>query len=195
MDARGQRTPCGTSVWPLPHRESPSPFWRRPRKASPSTCAMLRPVQPRTLRTGAACPSRGFESIQRRCEIFENATIPRGTIRSCELVASSTREESSPAGDFVFRSSGLYWRAEAHGDGSAPLGPRNAPMPTSEGLQDGFENGINNGEIITMKSTIDAAGRVVIPKAIRAAVRLEPGTRLLFRVTSRRSIGDRARAA
>ena len=35
-----------------------------------------------------------------------------------------------------------------------------------------------------MKSTIDAAGRVVIPKAIRAAARLEPGTRLLFRVTS-----------
>ncbi|MDE0624234.1 MAG: AbrB/MazE/SpoVT family DNA-binding domain-containing protein [Bryobacterales bacterium] len=35
-----------------------------------------------------------------------------------------------------------------------------------------------------MKSTIDAAGRVVIPKAIRAAARLEPGTRLQFRVTS-----------
>ncbi len=35
-----------------------------------------------------------------------------------------------------------------------------------------------------MKSTIDAAGRVVIPKAIRAAARLEPGTRLRFRVTS-----------
>ena len=35
-----------------------------------------------------------------------------------------------------------------------------------------------------MVSTIDAAGRVVIPKAIRAAARLEPGTRLLFRVTS-----------
>lgn len=35
-----------------------------------------------------------------------------------------------------------------------------------------------------MASTIDAAGRVVIPKAIRAAARLEPGTRLQFRVTS-----------
>lgn len=35
-----------------------------------------------------------------------------------------------------------------------------------------------------MKSTIDAAGRVVIPKPIRAAARLEPGTRLQFRVTS-----------
>ena len=35
-----------------------------------------------------------------------------------------------------------------------------------------------------MKSTIDAAGRVVIPKAIRAAAHLEPGTRLQFRVTS-----------
>lgn len=35
-----------------------------------------------------------------------------------------------------------------------------------------------------MKSTIDAAGRVVIPKAIRTAARLQPGTRLQFRVTS-----------
>ena len=35
-----------------------------------------------------------------------------------------------------------------------------------------------------MKSTIDAAGRVVIPKAIRAAAHLEPGTRLQFRVTA-----------
>lgn len=34
-----------------------------------------------------------------------------------------------------------------------------------------------------MTSTIDAAGRIVIPKAIRAAARLEPGTRLRFRVT------------
>ncbi len=35
-----------------------------------------------------------------------------------------------------------------------------------------------------MASLIDAAGRVVIPKAIRTAARLEPGTRLQFRVTS-----------
>lgn len=35
-----------------------------------------------------------------------------------------------------------------------------------------------------MKSTIDTAGRIVIPKPIRAAARLEPGTRLRFRVTS-----------
>ena len=57
-------------------------------------------------------------------------------------------------------------------------------MPTAEGLQIGFENGTSNGESIAIKSTIDAAGRVVIPKAIRATARLEPGTRLLFRVTS-----------
>ena len=35
-----------------------------------------------------------------------------------------------------------------------------------------------------MTSTIDAAGRVVIPKAIRTAARLEPGTRLQVRMTS-----------
>lgn len=35
-----------------------------------------------------------------------------------------------------------------------------------------------------MTSTIDAAGRVVIPKAIRTAARLEPGMRLQFRMTS-----------
>ncbi len=35
-------------------------------------------------------------------------------------------------------------------------------------------------------STIDRAGRIVIPKAIRDAARLEPGTRVRFRVVSGR---------
>lgn len=48
----------------------------------------------------------------------------------------------------------------------------------------GPRNGVDSGKILTMASTIDAAGRVVIPKAIRTAARLEPGTRLQFRVTS-----------
>ena len=37
-----------------------------------------------------------------------------------------------------------------------------------------------------MKSTIDKAGRIVIPKAIRDAARLAPGTRVGFRVVSGR---------
>ena len=37
-----------------------------------------------------------------------------------------------------------------------------------------------------MNSTIDKAGRIVIPKAIRDAARLEPGTRVRFRVVSGR---------
>ena len=35
-----------------------------------------------------------------------------------------------------------------------------------------------------MNSTIDKAGRIVIPKAIRDAARLKPGTRVRFRVVS-----------
>lgn len=35
-----------------------------------------------------------------------------------------------------------------------------------------------------MNSTIDKAGRIVVPKAIRAAARLEPGTVISFRVVS-----------
>lgn len=34
-----------------------------------------------------------------------------------------------------------------------------------------------------MKTTIDTAGRIVIPKEIRTAARLEPGTRVRLRVT------------
>lgn len=37
-----------------------------------------------------------------------------------------------------------------------------------------------------MSSTFDKAGRVVIPKAIRDAAQLEPGTRVGFRVVSGR---------
>ena len=37
-----------------------------------------------------------------------------------------------------------------------------------------------------MNSTIDKAGRIVIPKAIRDAAQLEPGTRVRFRVVSGR---------
>ena len=37
-----------------------------------------------------------------------------------------------------------------------------------------------------MTSTIDRAGRIVIPKAIRDAARLEPGARVRFRVVSGR---------
>ena len=42
------------------------------------------------------------------------------------------------------------------------------------------------GRIDAMNSTIDKAGRIVIPKAIRDAVRLEPGTRVRFRIVSGR---------
>ena len=37
-----------------------------------------------------------------------------------------------------------------------------------------------------MNATIDKAGRLVVPKAIRDAARLEPGTRVRFRVVSGR---------
>ena len=37
-----------------------------------------------------------------------------------------------------------------------------------------------------MNSTIDKAGRIVIPKAIRDEARLEPGTRVGFRIVSGR---------
>ena len=37
-----------------------------------------------------------------------------------------------------------------------------------------------------MNSTIDKAGRIVVPKAIRAAARLEPGTKISFRLVSGR---------
>lgn len=49
-----------------------------------------------------------------------------------------------------------------------------------------IRNGRYDGSIRTMNSTIDKAGRIVIPKPIRDAARLEPGTRVGFRVVSGR---------
>ena len=46
------------------------------------------------------------------------------------------------------------------------------------GLCDGRQYGINTG----MRSTIDRAGRIVVPKAIREAANLRPGTEVQFRV-------------
>ena len=40
--------------------------------------------------------------------------------------------------------------------------------------------------VITMETTIDKAGRVVVPKAVREAIRLRPGTRVRFRVADGR---------
>ncbi len=37
-----------------------------------------------------------------------------------------------------------------------------------------------------MKATIDKAGRLVVPKAIREAAHLEPGTEVVFRVVAGR---------
>ena len=38
--------------------------------------------------------------------------------------------------------------------------------------------------IVTMNATIDKAGRLVVPKAIREAAQLGPGTEVRFRVVS-----------
>ena len=43
---------------------------------------------------------------------------------------------------------------------------------------------IAHGSLYTMTSTIDSAGRIVIPKAIREAARLRPGTPVRFRLDS-----------
>lgn len=45
-------------------------------------------------------------------------------------------------------------------------------------LSDATRNGID----ITMETTIDKAGRLVVPKAVREASLLAPGTRVRFRV-------------
>lgn len=47
-------------------------------------------------------------------------------------------------------------------------------------------DGTSNGMIITMKTTIDKAGRLVVPKAVREASQLRPGTRVRFRVADGR---------
>ena len=41
-----------------------------------------------------------------------------------------------------------------------------------------------HGSVYTMTSTIDSAGRLVIPKPIREAARLRPGTPVRFRLDS-----------
>ena len=53
---------------------------------------------------------------------------------------------------------------------SIGLGPG---RPLGEGLNRG---GSLHGNILTMKSTIDSAGRLVIPSAVRREAGLEPGT-------------------
>jgi AbrB family looped-hinge helix DNA binding protein len=44
-----------------------------------------------------------------------------------------------------------------------------------------LQNGEINGMFCTMKTTIDAAGRLVIPKELRREARLRPGTELEIR--------------
>ncbi len=46
--------------------------------------------------------------------------------------------------------------------------------------------GSNNGIIFTMKTTNDKAGSLVVPKAIREAARLDPGTEVELRVVAGR---------
>lgn len=47
-------------------------------------------------------------------------------------------------------------------------------------------HGSLNGIIRAMETTIDKAGRLVVPKAVRDAARLRPGTRVRFRVRESR---------
>ena len=47
-------------------------------------------------------------------------------------------------------------------------------------------NGRNCGRICGMKTTIDRAGRVVVPKALRQAVGLQPGSQLELRLVGGR---------
>jgi len=49
-----------------------------------------------------------------------------------------------------------------------------------------LKHGASNGIIYTMKTTIDKAGRLVVPKAIREAAHLKPGTEVEFRVVAGR---------
>jgi AbrB family looped-hinge helix DNA binding protein len=53
------------------------------------------------------------------------------------------------------------------------------PKPRSK---QGSSDGILNGRSDAMKTTIDKAGRVVIPKKIREAIGLKPGTELDVRL-------------
>lgn len=49
-----------------------------------------------------------------------------------------------------------------------------------------MQHGSLNGIICTMETTIDKAGRLVVPKSVREAARLRPGTRVRFRVRESR---------
>lgn len=49
-----------------------------------------------------------------------------------------------------------------------------------------LKRGSLSGILVTMKSTIDKGGRLVIPKAVRMAAGLEPGTEVEFRVVDGR---------
>ena len=61
------------------------------------------------------------------------------------------------------------------------LGNRPRP-PCIRHLPDGTDNAI----ILAMTTTIDKAGRLVVPKAVREASGLRPGTRVRFRVRTGR---------
>jgi len=62
----------------------------------------------------------------------------------------------------------------------AGIGPARVTRETADG------NGIFAGMGNAITTTIDAAGRVVIPKAIRAEAELEPGTPLRIEVVDGR---------
>lgn len=49
-----------------------------------------------------------------------------------------------------------------------------------------MSNGTENAIISAMNTTIDKAGRLVVPKAVREASGLRPGTRVRFRVRAGR---------
>ncbi|MXX70413.1 MAG: AbrB/MazE/SpoVT family DNA-binding domain-containing protein [Gemmatimonadetes bacterium] len=54
------------------------------------------------------------------------------------------------------------------------------------GLEHALIDGTGSGTIVAMETTIDKAGRLVVPKAVREASRLRPGTRVRFRVSDGR---------
>ena len=51
-----------------------------------------------------------------------------------------------------------------------------------DGLQSALRDGTFNGIFCGMNTTIDRAGRLVVPKSIRKAAHLEPGTRVRIRL-------------
>lgn len=59
-------------------------------------------------------------------------------------------------------------------------------IPAGGGLRSHLTDGANGSTINAMETTIDKAGRLVVPKAVREAIRLRPGTRVRFRVRAGR---------